>query len=204
MTILTESVRAGEFIIAEGNGSISRDEVIISSAASALVAGTIMAAVNATGTATVSAQAGNVGDATLPTVTVAASAKPGRHTLTIVAEAGNAGTFRVEDPDGILVGTGTVAVAFAEGGLSFTLADGANDWDNNDRLFIDVAFAATEYVAYTAGAIAAGILYAPVADSAADQPGVIIARHAEVDSTLLTGLDASASAALAARQIIIR
>lgn len=89
--------------------------------------------------AVATAQAGNTGDAAMPTVTVAAGTKQGRWRLVIETEASNAGTFDVVDPDGILVGNGTVAVAFAEGGLSFTLADGANDWDINDTVFIDVS-----------------------------------------------------------------
>lgn len=115
MTILTESVRAGEFIIAEGNGSISRDKVTIAAAAAALKAGTVMGKITASG----------------------------------------------------------------------------------------------KYVAYANGAsdgseVAAGILYAPVEDLAADQSGVLIVRHAEVEETLLTGIDAPGKVDLAAAQIIFR
>lgn len=115
MTILTESVRAGEFIIAEGNGSISREEVTISAAAGALVAGTVMGKITASGK----------------------------------------------------------YVAYANGA-----ADGSE--------------------------VAAGILYAPAPDLAADQSGVIIARHAEVEESLLTGIDAPGKVDLAAVQIIFR
>jgi len=112
---LTESTRAGEFLLAEGNGSISRAEVTIAAAAGALVAGTVLGKITASG----------------------------------------------------------------------------------------------KYVAYNNGAsdgteVAAGILYADVPDSASDQTGVAIVRHAEVMSSLLTGNDANGTADLAALQIIVR
>ncbi len=201
---LNEGKHTAEFLLSEGNGSISREQIIVSSAAGALVPGTVLSAVNATGSAVVSAASGNTGDATLPTVTVAASAKPGRYTLIVVTEWANAGTFNLYGPDGALVGIGTVAVAFSEGGLSFTLADGTNDWANNDRVFIDVSFASTEYIAYTAGADAAGILYAAAPDLAVDQKAVMICRQAEVIASELTGLDAAARRHLLALGIVCR
>jgi len=115
MTILTESVRAGEFIVAEANGTISREEIIIAAAAGALKAGTVMGKITASGK----------------------------------------------------------YVAYANGA-----ADGSE--------------------------VAAGILYGPADDLAVDQPGVIIARHAEVEETLLTGIDAPGKVDLAAFQILFR
>lgn len=66
-----------------------------------------------------------------------------------------------------------------------------------------------KYTAYNNGAsdgteVAAGILYAPVKDSASDQKAVIISRQAEVDGAMLTGLDAPGTADLKALQIIVR
>lgn len=51
---------------------------------------------------------------------------------------------------------------------------------------------------------AAGILYTPLSDSAADQTAVIIARDAEVAEIFLTGYNANAKADLAALGIIVR
>lgn len=48
MTTFTEAARAGEFIIAEGNGSISREEVTILSGQN-LAAGTVVGKVTASG-----------------------------------------------------------------------------------------------------------------------------------------------------------
>ncbi|MCD6706839.1 MAG: head decoration protein [Thiobacillus sp.] len=65
------------------------------------------------------------------------------------------------------------------------------------------------YVAYSNVAVdgsevAAAILYAPLADSAADQKAAVIVRDAEVDESLLTGLDATGIADLAALGIVMR
>lgn len=46
---LTESVRAGEFILSEGNGRISREVVTIASGEGVLEAGTVLGVVTASG-----------------------------------------------------------------------------------------------------------------------------------------------------------
>lgn len=113
--MLQQGKNTAEFLLSEGNGSISREQVVISSAAGALVPGTVLGKLTAGG----------------------------------------------------------------------------------------------EYVAYANGAadgseVAAGILYAAAPDSAADQKAVIIARHAEVIESELTGIDAAAKADLLALGIICR
>lgn len=112
---MTEARRTGEFLLSEATGTRSREEVTIAAAAAALVAGTVVGKITASG----------------------------------------------------------------------------------------------KYVAYSNGAsdgseTAAGILYAAVADSAADQKAVIIARDAEVAETHLTGSDANGKADLLALGIIVR
>lgn len=115
MTVLTEGKNTAEFLKSEGNADISREEVTIAAAAGAMVAGTVVGKITASG----------------------------------------------------------------------------------------------KYVAYDNGAadgseVAAGVLYRGVADSAADQQAVIIARLAEVKEDELTGLDANGKADLKALFIICR
>ena len=115
MTVLNEGKHTAEFLLSEGNGSISREEIVISSTAGALVPGTVLGKITATG----------------------------------------------------------------------------------------------EYAAYDNGAgdgteVAAGVLYRGVPDSAADQGAVMIARHAEVMESELTGINAAGKADLAALGIICR
>lgn len=115
MATMTEARRTGEFLISEASGTRSREEVTIAAAATALVAGTVLGKITASGK----------------------------------------------------------YVAYANGA-----ADGSE--------------------------VAAGALYAAVADSAADQKAVIIARDAEVDGALLTGIDAPGTVDLTALGIIVR
>jgi hypothetical protein len=49
MTVLTEGKHTAEFILSEGNGSISREEVTIAAAAGALAAGTVVGKITASG-----------------------------------------------------------------------------------------------------------------------------------------------------------
>lgn len=103
------------------------------------VPGTVLGRVITSGTATATADSGNTGNGTMGAITVTAPAKVGTYRLVFTAAASNAGTFLVIDPDGVAVGTGTVAVAFSDGGLAFTLADGATDFAVGDGFSIAVA-----------------------------------------------------------------
>lgn len=206
---LTESIRPGEFLLAEANGTISREEITIAAAAGAMAPGTLLGKITKAGTATSAAYAGNTGNGTMGTVTVGAGAKAGDYKLTIIEPGTNVGTFQVEDPDGIVIGTGVVAAAFSKGGLAFTLADGATDFVAGDGFTITVTAGSGKYVAYSNAAtdgseVAAGILYGPVEDLAADQIAVAVVRHAEVIGTLLTGNDAAGTADLLALGILVR
>lgn len=100
--------------------------------------GTVLAKVLAGGAATATAGGSNTGNGTMGTVTVGATAQVGTYTLKIFKAAANAGDFTVTDPQGEVVGIGTVAVAFSNGGLSFTLADGSNDFAVGDTFTIAV------------------------------------------------------------------
>jgi coat protein len=80
----------------------------------------------------------NVGDGVMGAVAVTARTPTGRRKLRIIEPAANAGRFAVFGPDGDIEGTGTVAVAYANRGLAFTLADGAADFVAGDGFTIDV------------------------------------------------------------------
>lgn len=101
--------------------------------------GTVLGRTLTSGTATSAAASGNTGNGAMGSVTVSGSAKIGVYTLRITKAASNAGDFSVRDPEGNLVGNGTVAVAFSAGGLAFTLADGSADFVVGDTIYISVA-----------------------------------------------------------------
>lgn len=101
--------------------------------------GTALGKTLTAGSATATAAAGNTGNGTMGAITVSGTAQVGTYTLRIVTAAANAGDFVVTDPQGDVVGFGHVAVAFNQGGLAFTLADGATDFAVGDSFAIAVS-----------------------------------------------------------------
>jgi hypothetical protein len=100
--------------------------------------GTVLGKTLTGGTGTATAGAGNTGNGTMGTVTVGGTAQVGTYTLNIVKAVSDAGDFNVVDPTGKVIGTGSVAVAFSGGGLSFTLADGSANFIVGDTFAIAV------------------------------------------------------------------
>lgn len=214
MTTYNEPARALEFLLSEASGTRSRENVILAASQGDLVAGTVLGKITKAGTASAAAFAGNTGTGTMGTITVGAGAKPGVYKLVIIEPATDAGKFTVEDPDGIIIGTGAVASAFSAGGLAFTLADGT-DFVAGDGFNITVAAGAGTYAVYdntaTNGAeIAVAVLAYPADDVAATQAVTIIARDAEVKEDFLdwgandAGGITAGTADLAAVGIIVR
>lgn len=206
--MLYEPRHSGEFVLSEASGNRSREVVNIAASAAALPAGQVLGKITV-GAASATAKVGNGGNGTMGTITVGAGAKPGAYKLTIIEPASDAGNFIVEDPDGINVGSGAVAAAFSGGGLSFTLADGSNNFAAGDQFTITVAAGSGHYVAYddegTDGRQnACAVLYAAVPDSASAQEAVAYVRDCEVMAAALTGVDGAAKAALGALGIIVR
>ncbi|MCX7178776.1 MAG: head decoration protein [Proteobacteria bacterium] len=195
MTTLTEGTHAGEFLVSEcDEGTISRETVTILSGSGVITAGMVLGQITKAGTAAAVAFAGNTGTGTVGAITVGAAAIPGAYKLTIIEPAANAGTFTLENPNGVTVGTGTVAVAFSGGGLGFTVSD-ATDFVAGDGFTITVAAGSLKYQPYdddnTDGSdTATCIAYSEVDATSADQTCVVIARMAEVR---LTGLQWAAT-----------
>lgn len=102
-----------------------------SGAARAIALGTLVAVLNL-GTPTVAAKAGgnaaNTGLLTLDVTTpLRPGAKQGVYAVRCIAAAANSGTFRVEDPDGNVLGDVAVGVTFDDD-VKFVIADGAQDF----------------------------------------------------------------------------
>lgn len=92
------------------------------------------------------------------TIDPADQPRPGVYTLVCTAEASDAGTFSVTDPDGVSLPNLTVAVAYDSGtGLTFTLADGAEDFDVGDTFEITVPATKVNFVSGWKGASANAI-----------------------------------------------
>jgi hypothetical protein len=178
----TEVVAPGEFLYSEAAGTFSRENLVIASGAGVIPAGRMVG--HRTVSSTSAAKSGgNTGNGTMGSITTTALTPPGVYALRISVAATNAGTFTVTSPSGVLVGTGTVAVAFAGGGLSFTLADGSTDFILGDGFDITVPQTLSDNyddAASDGTQQARGILYAEVDATSANQQGVMICRDAEV------------------------
>jgi len=92
--------------------------------------------------------AGTPSNGTIGTFVTTGQPKPGVWTLECTAEASNAGTFKLVDPDGIEVADDITTGAQTVAGLGFTLSDGSEDFNTGDVAQITVP---TTKVNLTAG-----------------------------------------------------
>lgn len=184
MPEVTEGQHKAEFIVSETEGTISRENVTVL-AGQNLKAGHVLGKVSV-GTGSGAAASGNTGNGTISAVTVGQGAKAGIYTVTCVEPAANAGTFLVEDPDGVTVGTAHVGTPFV-GPVGFTLTDGATDFVSGDRFLITVTAGSGKHKEYnpanTDGSeTAVALLLDNVDATTGDKEAVILARHAEVNA----------------------
>lgn len=208
----TEGLHAFEAILSYDN--ISKDTVTLANGQN-LTAGTVLGQMTTGTTASATAFSGNTGTGTVGTITVSAGAQMGDYKLVIIEAEADAGKFQLEGPDGKIVGTGTVAVAFNKGGLAFTLSD-ATDFKAGDGFTITVASGSGLYKSHDPDAadgtqIARAVLAYDADASGGNLAVVAITRLAEVKESLLTwktGISApnkaAGIAALASHYIIAR
>lgn len=83
---------------------------------------------------------------------VLAGAKQGAYTATCITAAANGGTFRVEDPDGIVLGDVAVGATFADD-VKFAIADGTTDFVVGDKFTMTVAAGSGKYKLSAAAAV---------------------------------------------------
>lgn len=193
MPEIIEHQHTAEFIVTEANGSLSRESVTVLSGQN-LQPGHVLGKV-AVGEATGAADSGNVGNGAITAVSAGDSAKPGAYVATCIEPATNGGTFSVEDPDGVNVGTAVVGAPFA-GPVNFTIGDGATDFAAGDRFVVTVAAGSGKYKEYDPAATdgsqtAVAILIDRADATLGDCPGVVLARHAEVNKAELAWFEAA-------------
>lgn len=184
MSTITEGRHRAEFLRSELPGYQSRDVGTLKSGEN-LPAGRILGKITEGTTASSAAKAGgNTGNGAMGTVTPT-DAAAGIYKLRITKAASNAGDFEVIDPQGDVLGLGTVAVAFNTAGLAFTLADGGTDFVVGDGFDITVATGSQKFVELDVAATdgsqhAAGVLYDNVDATGGDTDAVVIVRGAEI------------------------
>jgi hypothetical protein len=216
-TTFAEGNYTGEFLVSESPQPNYSREVVTLAAGQNLGPGTVLGKITTGSSAAVAAFAHNAsGTGTIASVTVSAGAKPGAYKVVMIGPGSGAGTFTVEDPDGVVVGTGAVGSAFSGGGLAFTVADGTPDFVAGEGFTITVAAGAGTHTQFNQDAAngsqhAAGILYGAVDASGGAASAVAIVRDAIVNGDLLVwpsdieaGEKAAAIAELKALGILVR
>jgi hypothetical protein len=147
MVVLTEKARWGEAIMSEGNFHISRENVPVADGVVIAPNSLIGKAAVPAGVVTAQSYAGT-GNGVLTFANPAVSSKvvDGVYKVTFITAAANAGTFRVERPDGTEVGVGSVGVAFNKE-VKFTIADGATDFVVGDSFSLNIQADAADFTA---------------------------------------------------------
>ena len=142
--ILSQDLRTtAHYLISEAHGYRSREQAVIASGSGELKAGTVLGRISAAGavTATSAANAGNTGGGTLTLANpaFAAGAKLGVYQITCTT-GGADGTskFRVEDPDGVVVGTATGGAAFNKA-IKFTIAHATANFVEGDGFIVTLS-----------------------------------------------------------------
>jgi len=129
-------MREGFLYVVAGE-NVSRGDQAVALTASAGALGSAANNTPGTAAAPVAAGTGNGAmtlDATTP---VLAGAKNGNYVVTCIAAAADGGTFRVEDPDGFVLGDVAVGATFADD-IKFVIADGSADFIVGDKFTVTV------------------------------------------------------------------
>lgn len=135
------------------DGGIRSEKVTIPDGTAAMSRGTVVGKVTL-GAATAEADGGNTGNGTLTvdaTTPVLAGAKVGDYIVTAIAADTDSGTFRVEDPDGNVLGDVDVGDTFADD-IKFVIADGGTDFAVGDKFTVTVAAGSGKFVTSLAAA----------------------------------------------------
>ena len=141
------------------------DQIVVAANQGALAKGTVLARKHLkAGTATL--VAAGTGNGVFTYTGVGNKAKFGSYIVKCITAASNAGTFSVVDPDGIRLADATVAVAYANQHLKFTIADGSTDFAAGDYFTVTVvADDDTCVVCLTTNNDQTGIPYAILAEA---------------------------------------
>lgn len=203
-------------------GSYSREVVTILSGAGALGIGMVLGQILVGAASSAAKSGGNTGNGTLTldgTTPVRPGAKVGVYAVRCIAAATNNGTFRVTDPDGLVIGDIVMAAGAGafDNDLKFALADGGTDFIVGDGFDITVAAGSKKWKPHTNGAVdgsevARAVLLHRVDATSSDVQAVVCMRHAEVSALGLkwhasvnnSDKKLAAHAQLAAAGIVVR
>jgi hypothetical protein len=154
-TTLTEGQHAGEFLLGERSDGGARATATVLSGqdlAAGEVVGRVKLGIGRVSIPTVS----GTGNGTVSAVFPGPEVQVGNYVVTCTAAAANAGTFSVTCPDGKVLPSATVAVAYTSRHINFTIADGGTDYIVGDSF----TFVVSTTVPTVIGGTGTGVLSA--------------------------------------------
>lgn len=141
MPAFTEQPHAAEAVLSEAAAGYSRDTITILAGSGVVKACTVLGRIRTGAASSAAKSGGNTGNGTLTldaSTPVLAGAKAGVYAVRCIVAAANGGTFRVEDPDGQVIGDVPVGATFADD-VKFVIADGTSDFIVGDGFDVTVA-----------------------------------------------------------------
>lgn len=176
-----------DVIKAEASDAYCREVVTLKSGSGVLAIGAVLGKISLGAATSAAKSGGNTGTGTFVvdgTTPVLAKAKTGIYTLRCITAVTNGGVFRLEDPDGIVLGDITIppgagnSVTVSEH-IKGVLSDATTDFIVGDGFDITVAAGSAKYVPYDPTALdgrqyASAILLDDRDTTAADATGVIV------------------------------
>lgn len=189
--VLTERRHSGGFLVSESPGRFSRAQVTLLQQGAILAAGTLLGQVTVGLTAAIAAQTvpgANAGNGTSSAIALSQGVLQGAYQVTFVS----AVEFEVYTPAGDLLGEGRNGVAFALGGLGFTITAGGTAFVAGDGFVITVAananvglYNALSLAAADGTQIPAAILFNESDATSGNKKVAVINRDAEVNGSEL-------------------
>lgn len=178
-----ETRHSGGFVVSENDGYRSRDAGIFVNTGTVdlvLVAGTVLAN-GAEGNAVVTAGA-NTGTGTLGGLTFGPGAVIGKY----LVAASSATSFTVTDPRGESLPPATVATAYSDAELSFTIAAGGTAFVAGDSFTVAIPAADASYVPWKNANPAVAIAYnTGIVPASSTAKITVLTRAAEVNAAEL-------------------
>ncbi|MBR1198834.1 head decoration protein [Bradyrhizobium sp. AUGA SZCCT0158] len=157
--------------------------------------GTVLGKIGVGGATSAAKPGGNTGTGTLTmdaTTPVRPGAKVGVYTVRFTAAAANNGTFRVEDPDGNMIGEVVMAggAGAFDDDIKFAVADGGTDFIVGDGFDVTVAAGSAKYkmaiAAAVDGSAVPSVILAEDCDASGGDKVTVAYFAATVDENALT------------------
>ena len=196
-TLTLNDIFAGDF-------PVISEAITLEANQGALLRGTVLG-IKLTGAVAAKVSGTGDGNVAAASVTIGRDAMAGVYRLTCTAAATNAGTFKVQRPDGRRLADLTVASAYSSSDISLTVPDGATDWGVGAVIAVAVTGKAVAYDdTLTNGAEKAALILADDITVGTSDVAAVAYRCGCFKRDMLAGIDDAAVAALDARSIFVR